>query len=154
MPVLRRMLARMMALVLAFSFVPALAMPGPAMGLHCADAADSAAAHATMAHEGTASPALHRASGHPSGHLAAHHAPPEASGEMAKVASADGTGTAPTGHPGCCLAACPACLPAVATGPGLAAPAAARRSHLTLSTRLPDGLPPGEALDPPRSLLA
>lgn len=144
MPVLRRVLA----VVLALSFPTALSVPAQAMGPQCAEQpAAEAAAPALIAHEGVGS-----TSALP--HHAGHHAA-TASSEAPNVQAPDPGAPGQAGvHHACCLAACPACLPAMAGAPALAVPTGARQSLNLEKTLLPDGLPPGEALDPPRSIPA
>lgn len=149
MPVVRRMLA----VVLAFSFATALSLPTQAMGPHCADPPDGrTAALASMAQAATGlAPAVDHPSGHHSGHQAA---PPASAAPTLQAPHADAPQPKADSHMACCLTACPGCLPVIAGGPGLATPSQAQRTPLPPKTRLPDGLPPGVALDPPRSVLA
>ncbi|QTL03220.1 hypothetical protein J5J86_21105 [Aquabacter sp. L1I39] len=148
MPVLRRVLA----VVLALSFPTAVSVPAQAMGPQCEQRlAMEVAAASLVGHDvaGAAAP-LAPPSAHPANHPAALETPQASKAQMMD-----------TGAPGsdggilhaCCLAACPACLPAVVGASVTAAPAA-RESLTPHATLLPDGLPPGEAFDPPRSAQA
>ncbi len=163
-PVLRAMLDRVLVVVLALSFAAALSVPTRAMGPDCADApAAPKAFPVATAHEATgAAHTHHHGSGHPDGPPGDHGAsgdPAGASSHGAEQASAlqgapqRATPPADARHP-CCLASCPACLPAVTAAPRLAAPTGTRQVRLFHTPLLPDGLPPGEALDPPRSATA
>lgn len=139
-PVLRRLLA----LVLALSLATLLSVPSQAMGPHCPEQQPGPAA--SVPHGGPSSTTPQDV------HLG-HH-----SDHAAKVAASTPLDDAPKpkadSHMACCIAACPACLPAMTTAPALLSPAQARRIVRPPNTRLPAGLPPTEALDPPRSATA
>lgn len=140
LPVLRRLLA----VVLALSFATLLSVPSQAMGPHCPEPQpDHAASVPHVGQSSTMPQDVHL--GHHSGHAAKAEA--RAPLDDAPQPKADS-------HMACCLAACPACLPALTTAPALLSPAQARRIVRPPNTRLPAGLPPAEALDPPRSATA